>query len=330
MKQSEYKFQSDDQSLIQGLLDKYISIPIVKILPKKLKPNIITICSVFFMLLCSLFTWIAFHGARWGFIAAGISVFLYATGDNVDGIHARATAQTSQMGEFLDHWLDSINVVIVNICIVFVLHLQGWVMVLYMVSMTVALFATVWKHHETGIFFRAKIGTSDGLLAIVILYILLFFYFKTPAFTYNGPLKINVASSLAYITILVSIITTVSILFSVRKNLIEYLPLILAMLVISIWVLTGMMNRLVAGLLIYGINIPVHGRFLLARLCRKKSQYRNWVISILSVIGLVILFIKDNFSFPVETYFIYTALVLLVLVSFRDLFRAVSLLGSRK
>ena len=248
----------------------------------------------------------------------------------MDGIHARATGQTSKMGEFLDHWLDSINVVIVNICIVYLLHLHGGVLVLYMVSMTVALFATVWKHHETGIFYRAKIGTSDGLLAIVILYMLLFFYFKSPAFTYQGPLKINIASSLAYITILVSIVTTLSIIFSVRKKLIEYIPLMLAMLVISIWMLTGMIDKLIGGLLIYGINIPVHGRFLLARLCRKNSSYRNWIISLLSILGLIIVLIKDSIPFSIETYFIYTTLVLLVLVSFWDLFRAVSLLGSRK
>ncbi len=326
MKTSEYKFHSDDRALIQGPLDKLLWNPIERLIPSWVKPNAITLLSVFFMLLSAFFVWMAFKGAGWGFLAASVCVFLYMGGDCVDGIHARSTGQSSRMGEFLDHWLDSINALIINLCIVAVFNLQGWILILYMTSFTIALFATIWKQQNTGIFYRAKVGSSDALVMIVILYIMMFFFYKTPLFTYQGPMIINIASGFVYLTIIVGIITTIIILLSVGKNFQEFIPIMLAMIAVSAWELTVMMGRFHAGLLIYGVNIPLHGRYILSRLGNKKSPYRNWIISFMAVLGIVILFVKDSISFPVESYMIYISLLLIFLTSFRDLFRAISVL----
>lgn len=46
----------------------------------------------------------------WALCFAGLAVWAQMILDNLDGMHARATGQCSKFGEFLDHWLDALNI----------------------------------------------------------------------------------------------------------------------------------------------------------------------------------------------------------------------------
>jgi phosphatidylglycerophosphate synthase len=104
-----------------GLADRYIFRhwwPVaMRAIPARMSANAVSI-------LGSLFCWLAFAILAglvvgpmadfapthpWIFGVAALCVFLYQTLDALDGIQARKTGASGPLGEFVDHWFDSIN-----------------------------------------------------------------------------------------------------------------------------------------------------------------------------------------------------------------------------
>jgi phosphatidylglycerophosphate synthase len=344
---SEYKYHVVEQSLLQGTLNKFIWTPIVNHLPARLKPNTITVCGTVFMAIGTCFIWLALsYQMRWGFLIGALGIFLYMAADNVDGPHARKTGQSSRLGEFLDHWLDSICSVMINLCVVFSLGLSDiWLLMGCLTAVAIAFFATIWEHHHTGVFYSGRLGTNEGLILIIGLFVLLFFFHKTWWFKYHGPATINVATGLAYLTIVACTITTLTIVWRAQGHRLEFIPFLLAL--IAIWIYGGLTrNLLMAGLLILGVNVPFCGRFLLDRLAGQKSRYRSWVIVLFALVVIVMgalaaiseVVAIENPAFREEWRhyarrtdgLIYPALSMLLFVMIWDAFRAVCYLGGAK
>ena len=93
------------------------------LLPASLAPNAITLTGTLFGLLGSL--GVLFIQARWALLLAPPLYILYHLCDTLDGQHARETAQTSRLGEFLDHALDGLVVLGFYIAVIHRFELQG-------------------------------------------------------------------------------------------------------------------------------------------------------------------------------------------------------------
>jgi phosphatidylglycerophosphate synthase len=109
------------KSINNSLMDRYLFChwwPIaIRVIPEKMSANAVSI-------LGSMFCWLAFAilsgivvgplvafapGHPWIFGVVAACVFLYQTLDALDGVQARRTGVSGPMGEFIDHWFDSIN-----------------------------------------------------------------------------------------------------------------------------------------------------------------------------------------------------------------------------
>ncbi|NUM35407.1 MAG: CDP-alcohol phosphatidyltransferase family protein [Candidatus Brocadiae bacterium] len=326
----EYKYHVDEQSLTQGFLLKWIWNPIVRILPARLKPNTITVIGVISMIIGTFFFWLAIHHEmRWGFLLAAFSVFIYMACDNVDGPHARNTKQSSRLGEFLDHWFDSINALLINLCVVSCLFLDGWLLMVCLSLVAISFFATIWEHHHTGVFHSGKIGTNEGLMLVIGLYCAMVFVFKTPFFQYSGPETINFASGMAYFSILVCLITTIKILLRVRSHFLEFIPIVIAVTTAAYLGYQKALPSWLAAAWILASNIPFCARFLLERLSPARLPYRGIAISILSFLGLGIFFIKDYLPCVSMLYFSHFLCFLLAIIMFMDLSKAMFYLGKK-
>ena len=323
---SDYKYHVLERSLSQNTLTKYIWNPILDHLPASLKPNTITVIGALFMLLSVVFIRLGCGGENWGFILAAICTFVAMAGDNVDGPHARRTGQSSKLGEYLDHWLDSINSVIVNLCIAFALGLQGWMLLMYLVSITVAFFATIWEHHHTGVFHSGRMGTNEGLLAIIGLYLLLFVYYPNPWFSYR-PYEINIASILACCSITVCLVTIAKIVWRVRRSLWEFMPLLLIIGAICGCSQANLLDQKTAALLIVASNIPFCGRLLLERLADQKSYYRNSVALLLALLAFALLYYRQIFSVGIQNFIAWVGILAIIIAMLWDLSRAIFYLG---
>jgi phosphatidylglycerophosphate synthase len=108
-------------SINNSLLDRYLFChwwPIaIKVIPARMSANAVSV-------LGSMFCWLAFailsglvvgplevFAPRhpWIFGVVAVCIFLYQTLDALDGVQARRTGVSGPMGEFVDHWFDSIN-----------------------------------------------------------------------------------------------------------------------------------------------------------------------------------------------------------------------------
>ena len=112
-----YSYKSINNSLSDRYIFRHLWPLAIKLIPAQMPANAVSI-------LGSMFCWLAFailsglmvgplavfaprHPWIFGVIAA--CVFLYQTLDALDGIQARRTGASGPMGEFVDHWFDSIN-----------------------------------------------------------------------------------------------------------------------------------------------------------------------------------------------------------------------------
>lgn len=109
------------KSINNGLADKYLLHHVwkvgIELIPKRMSANAVSIlgsmcCWAAFLVLAGLpfgpLPLFAPHRA-WVFGLVGALLFLYQTLDALDGIQARRVGSSGPLGEFVDHWFDSIN-----------------------------------------------------------------------------------------------------------------------------------------------------------------------------------------------------------------------------
>jgi len=116
-----FELTDDDANIVDRFLEKHIYSRIVPKLPYSLHPNYISCTNV---CICWFSIYLAFaavdietkhHLLAFCYrliVAMGVLTSLLL--DSLDGLHARATKQTSKMGEILDHSFDCSNVLVVG------------------------------------------------------------------------------------------------------------------------------------------------------------------------------------------------------------------------
>ncbi len=325
---AEYNYTVQEKSLTQGFLTKYFWEPIVSKIPNKIKPNSITVFGAIFILISIFFVWLGLRGYNVGFAIAAFCIFVYMTCDNVDGPHARKTKQSSRLGEFLDHWFDAIDSVIMNMCILAMLNFSGWLAIVCMALVAIAFFATIWEHYHTGIFHSGKIGSNEALLLIIAIYFSMTFFYGNPLFKFQDYKTINFASVILYLTGFGCLFTIIGILLRVRKNFLEFAPILLIIFAVIAWFYNGLLtdNHTVFFILI--ANLFFCGRFLLMRLAQIQLPKRIQIIYIIGIISLILPWLNpwiDSYYYLIYQLFV---LGLLGLSLFIDIILALKHLGT--
>ncbi|KAL2443635.1 putative CDP-alcohol phosphatidyltransferase class-I family protein C22A12.10 [Exophiala dermatitidis] len=116
-----YKYQSVDKSFISNYILKHYWNGAVKLLPKWLAPNMVTLLGFFCILINVLFLQIFMPdlvgpGPSWLYYSFALGLWMYSTMDNIDGKQARRTGTSSGLGELFDHGIDSLNCTLASLC----------------------------------------------------------------------------------------------------------------------------------------------------------------------------------------------------------------------
>ena len=93
----------------------------------------------------------------------------YTLLDNLDGPHARQTGTTSPLGEFLDHWLDSLNGLFVFVGSVYALGAADQRTLAIVALMVASVSLTFWEQRVTGRMYMGRVGTLEGLVMVLTL-----------------------------------------------------------------------------------------------------------------------------------------------------------------
>ncbi len=285
---SSYKYHLVERSLTQHWLSRSIWIPLAQKLPAGLKPNTISVSGALCMLASLLFLPLILQGNRWGFLGAALCTLLYFVADNVDGPHARNTGQTSPLGEFLDHWLDAVSGTVLTLVSAICLGLTGEMLLLVAAAVALAYYATLWEQHESGVFHGGRIGSNEGILLTVGLYLLLFAFHGAPWLVYR-PGTINFAWVVALLTASMALLTVLQVIWRTRAHLLGLMPMVLAIAAFFLLARAGVVHESLAALGILTANVLLCGPLLLARLAGRHPLHRGMVIGALALAVLLAL-----------------------------------------
>src|SRR5688572_26784501 len=101
-------YHVQDQSILLPPLKRFIWGRIIPLIPDHFSANTLTILGTVLSAVAFAIT-VFVPATQLSCAVVGTLIFAYLTLDNIDGAHARRTGTSSPLGEFLDHWLDALN-----------------------------------------------------------------------------------------------------------------------------------------------------------------------------------------------------------------------------
>ncbi len=162
------KYVLHDRSFLLPYVTKYIVQPLVKRIPRSVSANSLTLSS----LTCGAtgFTIaLATTPSHLSLFAVMLCFAGYMLCDNLDGPHARATGTTSPLGEFLDHWLDSVNGLFVFVGSAYALGVHDARTLGIVATLVASMALTFWEQRVTGRMYMGRFGTLEGLTCALLL-----------------------------------------------------------------------------------------------------------------------------------------------------------------
>lgn len=115
---------------------------------------------------------------HWVYYTWGAGLFLYQAFDAIDGKQARRTGMAGPLGEMFDHGCDALNTTLEVIIAAQALNLgRSWWTVASQIATLANFYLTTWEEYHTGqLFLGVFSGPVEGILMIVIIYIVSGFY----------------------------------------------------------------------------------------------------------------------------------------------------------
>jgi phosphatidylglycerophosphate synthase len=176
----KYRYRSENRSLVDRFLLRHWWEVAIRAIPLRMPANLVTILgSVFFwlsflILSGALFGPMSSAGRQrpWLFGLVALGIFLYQTLDAIDGIQARRTRAQGPLGEFLDHWFDSMNASLIPLGAVLAfpsvpLPIAAVIIVLYFVAGWLVVRGVT----ETETLVFPELSTEEGLVVTQLFYL---------------------------------------------------------------------------------------------------------------------------------------------------------------
>jgi len=123
---------------------------------------------------------------RWIYFSWAIGLWMYQSLDAIDGKQARRTGTSGPLGEMFDHGCDAINTTLETLLTAAAMNLgQSWWCVVIQIGTIGNFYLSTWEEYHTGtLFLSAFSGPIEGILIIIVLYIIT--GFKGPTFWDQG------------------------------------------------------------------------------------------------------------------------------------------------
>lgn len=233
----EYRYQSEDRSLITKYILKPFWQRFVNVFPLWMAPNMVTLLGLMFIVVSDVlvFFFDPYYetvSPQWLYFWHSFAVFMYQTFDACDGMHARRTGQSSPLGELFDHCCDSMNTSLMVIQFSSVANLGHNTPLPFLVQFSTLanFYLSTWEEFYTHTLFLSEIsGPVEGLLMISLVFLLtgvfgVDFVWKQEIYT------LHISDSIAPITItptyiaaLLGAFVMAFSIYSARRNVINCL-----------------------------------------------------------------------------------------------------------
>lgn len=219
-----YKFETRYQPILYSLFLQKAFEKFQVYIPKVIMPNQITWAG-YFSMLCSLIATVFFDPTlqtKPTFLPLinFILLFIYFSADFVDGIHARKTGQTSQLGALLDHGVDSVVVLflIIALCSSLQLGISDFLMFFSFILFSGFYFVGIYIKYVGYMKLNYLSGQSEGLFLVMIIHIL---SFLIPKKMDNIKKTIGSSVQLYFKPFFMQIISTIVTLYSIAELFVD-------------------------------------------------------------------------------------------------------------
>ena len=169
----EYVYQVRDHSILLPAFKKFFLLPLSSWISLRIPANIITIFSNGFFYATIGVSSALEQLPTLRFACLAILIFIYLTGDHLDGLQAKRTGTSSPLGEFIDHYLDSY----INVIYLLVMFSVFGINNLYLLSFTLfvsysAHASVFYEQFRTGWIVFEKLGPFEAFSLIIILFLI--------------------------------------------------------------------------------------------------------------------------------------------------------------
>ncbi len=280
-----YSYKSENKSLLDNYVLNHFWPYAIKVIPPTASANLVSIlgslsCWACFLLLAGVFTGpfsVAARRQPWLFGVAALLLFIYQTLDSLDGIQARRTGASGPLGEFIDHWFDSINAYLVPLGIALAFPVvPPAVAAITMILVASAGWLSAKAMRDSGIM-RFGPVSGEEVLSITYLFFLAFWALGYDFWSRPGPWGV---APIAVVYLLVPVLlagSSIASFASVKDGLGRYALAMLCLLPALGWTLAylrshGSSALALGGLLICCIGARYAGDMLRDRLVGLEYQ----------------------------------------------------------
>lgn len=230
----KYAYESQQESILRPYYQRFLWNAILRVLPDWLSPNAMTMIST---LSCGAsFALAATMADRpLALVASSFLVLTYLTLDNLDGAQARKLGRSSRLGEFLDHWLDTINNGFVFLGACLAVGLPPYLTLVVLSCGTLAFYSVQWELRATGVFRMGRIADIEGNTTVALLYLAIAVLGRDlfHAAPIDGLPSIDVLIGLGVAG--QALFTLSGALRRVTRHRADYVPIVLAHAVLLVW-----------------------------------------------------------------------------------------------
>jgi phosphatidylglycerophosphate synthase len=263
MESKQYHVQ--DRSILLGPMKRWIFTPLLAFIPERTSANTLTLLGTA-MSAASFAMALLLPPTPGVVLAVGLLLLGYVLLDNLDGAQARRTGTGSPLGEFLDHWLDSLNNVFVYMGGAALLGLDPERAVIILALGTTSYSLAFWEQRITGRMSMTWFGNLEGLVIIGLFYLVAAALGPTLVFTYPVAFGYTVTDVLVVTCVVVTLGNCVGPLWRVRHRLSEVVVVLAPVVAVVLWYFEGAVPGMTACGLLMLMSPALAGRMLISRI----------------------------------------------------------------
>ncbi|MCO4761849.1 MAG: CDP-alcohol phosphatidyltransferase family protein [Myxococcales bacterium] len=269
---SKSSYQVVDHSILLRLLKPYVWEPIAAHIPTWVSANTISIVGALSAVAALVSVMLTDSSQPGWYALASLFVAIYINLDNLDGAHARRTGRSAPMGEFIDHWMDTISSGIVIWAVTYAIQLPPWIIVALLCTNTLAFYATYLEQQTTGHMHMGMLGNLEGLVIVAVI-LAAVSVFGVEIFSEYQIFGLLTASwALAIWTMLQCAWTALTCSWRTRSDGLSWVALLLALGAAFAWMRWGEVPLVPVAITVVFCNSAFSGRRLVAHILKEPPR----------------------------------------------------------
>lgn len=263
-------YEVHDRSILVPPLKRFVWGPLLPLIPEHVSANSLTLLGTGMSAAAFAIT-VFIAPTRLSCVVIAMLVFGYLCLDNVDGAHARRTGTSSPLGEFLDHWLDALNLSFLFMGCVHTFQIPDDRAVAIMVLAVLSYTMTFWEQRVTGRIHMGLLGNVEGIVVVVLFYLAAAVFGVQTLIDNELFAGQTIIDFFWYSAIVNTAVTSLGPLLRVRKDFTHVIEVVVPVAGLGLWYAAGHVSAPHVCSILMLMSPALAGRMLIARVTGQEN-----------------------------------------------------------